>query len=157
MFKLIFLGVCGTCFGILTAAGVFTVLSAVSLVPRFIGKTHSAKAIWLYENMIIYGTTVGGLYSVFADVLDIRGFALNTLHIPENIWLPVAWCFLAVVGLFSGVMVGCLALAIAEMLDSIPIFTRRVSFRHGLGVVILCMAFAKVAGAFFYFYNITAG
>lgn len=157
MFKLIFLGVCGTCFGVLTAAGVFTVLSAVSLVPRFVGKTHSAKAIWLYENMIICGTTVGGLYSVFADILDIGGFAVNTLHIPESVWKYIAWSILATVGLFGGVMVGCLALAIAEMLDSIPIFTRRVSFRHGLGIVILCVAVAKMLGSFFYFYNITAG
>ncbi len=157
MFKLIFLGICGTCFGVLTAAGVFTVLSAVSLVPRFIGKTHSAGSIEHYENMIILGTTVGGLYSVFADILDIGGFAVNTLHIPESVWKYIAWSILATVGLFGGVMVGCLALAIAEMLDSIPIFTRRVSFRHGLGIVILCMAAAKVVGSFFYFYNITAG
>ena len=33
--------------------------------------------------------------------------------------------------------IGCLALAIAEMLDSIPIFARRISFRHGLGWAIL--------------------
>lgn len=157
MFRLIFLGICGMCFGVLTAAGVFTVLSAVSLVPRFIGKTHSAKSICLYENMIIFGTTIGGMYSVFADILDIDGFAVNTLGIPEEIWKYIAFVFLATVGLFCGIMVGCLALAIAEMLDSIPIFTRRVSFRHGLGIVILCMAAAKLLGAFFYFYHITAG
>lgn len=154
MFKLIFLGICGICFGILTSAGVFTVLSAVSLVPRFIGKMHSAKHIQRYENMIIAGTVVGGLYSVFADILDIGGFALDTLHIPKVVWSYSARGLLAIAGLFSGIMVGCLALAIAEMLDSIPIFTRRVSFRHGLGIVILCMAAAKVLGSFFYFYNI---
>lgn len=157
MFKLFFLGICGMCFGILTSAGVFTVLSTVSLVPRFIGRTHSAKCIYLYENMIVLGTIAGGLFSVFADRLDIGAVALETLHLPQKLWLYGTDVFLAIAGLSSGMMTGCLALAIAEMLDSIPIFTRRVSFRHGLGIVILCMAAAKVTGSFFYFYNIYSG
>ena len=154
MFKLFFLGMCGICFGIMTSAGVFTVLSAVSLVPRFIGKTHSAKAVILYENMIILGTTVGGLFSVFADRVRLGDVVLTTMQIPETIWNGLVNLFLSIVGFFSGMMTGCLALAIAEMLDSIPIFTRRVSFRHGLGIVILCMAAAKAMGSLFYFYNI---
>ena len=157
MFRLFFLGMCGICFGILTAAGVFTVLSAVSLVPRFIGKTHSAKAVILYENMIIFGTIVGGLFSVFADIVHIGDFALETLGIPEMVWACSVNVFLTVAGLSGGMLIGCLALAIAEMLDSIPIFTRRVSFRHGLGIVILCMAAAKLLGSFFYFYNVYSG
>jgi len=54
-------------------------------------------------------------------------------------------------GLFSGMFVGCLALAIAEMLDSIPIFTRRISLRHGIGLVGLSMAAGKLMGALVYF------
>ena len=157
MFRLLFLGTCGICFGVLTAAGVFTVLSAVSLVPRFVGKTHSAKSVIWYENMIILGTTVGGLFSVFADKVRIGDFALEVLHIPEMVWKSGVYVFLTIAGLTSGMLIGCLALAIAEMLDSIPIFTRRVSFRHGLGIVIFCMAVAKVVGSFFYFYNIYSG
>ena len=57
----------------------------------------------------------------------------------------------AVFGLFSGVFVGCLALAIAEMLDSIPIFTRRIGFRHGLGFMVLATALGKLAGSLIYF------
>lgn len=157
MFKLFFLGFCGICFGVLTAAGVFTVLSAVSLVPRFIGKTHSAKEIRLYENMIIYGTTIGGVFSVAGDELRLGMFFLGTVGVPEGIWMTIAYFILAVGGLFSGMLVGCLALAIAEMLDSIPIFTRRISFRHGLGLVVLSMAIGKLVGSLFYFMHIYAG
>lgn len=157
MFKLFFLGFCGICFGVLTAAGVFTVLSAVSLVPRFIGKTHSAKEIRLYENMIIYGTTIGGVFSVAGDELRLGTFFLGTVGVPEGIWMTIAYFILAAGGLFSGMLVGCLALAIAEMLDSIPIFTRRISFRHGLGLVVLSMAIGKLVGSLFYFMHIYAG
>ncbi len=45
------------------------------------------------------------------------------------------------------------ALAIAEMLDSIPIFARRMKFRHGVGIVILCMAIGKTIGSLIYFIN----
>ena len=68
-------------------------------------------------------------------------------------WLP-QWAgtsFVVVYGLFGGMFVGCLALAIAEMLDSIPIFTRRIGFRHGIGIVILCMSVGKLLGSLIYF------
>ena len=54
-------------------------------------------------------------------------------------------------GFFAGMFIGCLALAIAEMLDSIPIFARRISFRHGLGWAILGMAAGKLCGSLLYF------
>ncbi len=157
MLRLIMLGFCGICFGIITSAGVFTVLSAVGLVPRFIGKTHSAKEVMLYENMIILGTTVGGIFSVLGDEIRLGYFFVNRLGVSVAAWERVANIVLAAGGLFSGMLVGCLALAIAEMLDSIPIFTRRVSFRHGLGIVVLCIAVGKLCGSLFYFYNIYVG
>lgn len=157
MFRLVLLGFGGICFGIITSAGVFTVLSAVGLVPRFIGKTHSAKEVMLYENMIILGTTIGGVFSVLGDEIRLGDFFVGRLGVSMVVWENVANIVLAAGGLFSGMLVGCLALAIAEMLDSIPIFTRRVSFRHGLGIVVLSMAVGKLCGSLFYFYNIYVG
>ena len=59
--------------------------------------------------------------------------------------------FHIVFGFFAGIFVGCLALAIAEMLNSIPIFSRRTGFRHGLGTALLFAALGKMAGSIFYF------
>ena len=47
--------------GILVSAGVFTVLLSVGLVPRFAGKTHTGEKIFLYEEMVVFGTLVGCL------------------------------------------------------------------------------------------------
>ncbi len=140
-------------FGLLAAAGVFTVLSAVGLVPRFAGKTHSAKEIWLYENMVMAGTIVGCIFSVFDRDLQIGAWLEQALPGLNWLWEALGQGFLAVSGLFYGMFVGCLALAIAEMLDSIPIFTRRISFRHGLGCVVLAMAAGKLCGSLFYFWQ----
>lgn len=151
MFKLWLLGFGGLSFGLLAAAGVFTVLSAVGLIPRFIGNTHTAKEIWLYEDMVIWGTIAGGVFSLCADLWKIAPWGEK--YLMESGWQLVGTGILLIVGLFSGMFVGCLALAVAEMLDSIPIFTRRISFRHGLGLVILSVAFGKLCGALYYFWK----
>ena len=149
--KYLFLVVCGTSFGALAAAGVFTVLAAVGLVPRFAGRTHTGNKVLLYEDMIIAGTTVGGLVSVFTRYCHF-GEMLLEAGIPENILRLGGTVFLTLFGVFAGMFVGCLALAIAEMLDSIPIFARRTGFRHGLGIAVCSMAVGKVCGSLFYFF-----
>ena len=134
--------VTGASYGLLSAAGVFTVLVAVGLIPRFAGKTHTARYVLLYEEMVIFGTPE---YSQWGNYLR--------EHFPEQmrLWTAAGIGAQAVFGLFAGMFIGCLALAIAEMLDSIPIFARRISFRHGLGGAILGMAAGKICGSLFYF------
>ena len=134
------LALAGLSFGMLAAAGVFTVLSAVGLIPRFAGKTHSAKEIWLYEDMVMTGTIVGCIFSIFRRYLQIGAWLEGHLPGLDWLWNALGQGFMGVSGVFYGMFVGCLALAIAEMLDSIPIFTRRISFRHGLGCAVLAMA-----------------
>ncbi len=149
MFNLLLLGFSGLTFGMLTAAGVFTVLSAVGLIPRLIGATHSAKEIWLYEDMVMGGTIVGGVYYCFSDFAAWGAWSMQV--IPASVWGIIGVALLIIIGVFSGMFTGCLALAIAEMLDSIPIFTRRISFRHGLGCMVLAIAIGKLCGSLYFF------
>ena len=143
----------GSSYGLLSAAGVFTVFVAVGLVPRFAGKTHTAKYILVYEEMVVFGTMVGGFVSVFSRYSGVGAYLQQTF--PENLrlWLWLGTVVQLIFGLFCGMFVGCLALAIAEMLDSIPIFARRISFRHGLGFAILGVAIGKLCGSLLYFYS----
>lgn len=151
MFKLIFLAVLSGSFGLLAAAGVFTVLVAVGLVPRFAGRTHTAKQILVYEEMVVGGTIIGGLLSIFDRYVQIGSFLRQQLPDLLQVWQGLGNTVLCIAGLFSGMFIGCLALAIAEMLDSIPIFARRISFRHGIGLAILSMAIGKLCGSLFFF------
>ena len=151
MFSMIFLAVLGLSFGLLAAAGVFTVLIAVGLIPRFAGKTHTSSHVFLYEEMVVAGTIIGSFLSIFSRYSQIGAFLQMRLPSLTSVWLGAGNVVLAVFGLFCGMFVGCLALAIAEMLDSIPIFARRISFRHGIGVVVISMALGKLTGSLFYF------
>lgn len=149
--RTVFLAVFGAGYGLLAAAGVFTVLAAVGLVPRFAGKTHTGSQVILYEEAVIFGTIFGGLLSIFFRYL--RPGAWLQQRFPGQI--PALWMagdvFQGIFGIFSGMFIGCLALAIAEMLDSIPVFARRISFRHGIGIAILGVALGKLCGSLAYF------
>lgn len=150
--RIFFLIILGTSYGLLAAAGVFTVLVAVGLVPRFAGKTHTGKKVVLYEEMVIFGTLSGCILSVFSRYCGVGAWLQQ--RYPEHLqaFLELGSAFQAVFGIFAGMFIGCLALAIAEMLDSIPIFARRISFRHGLGFAILGMAAGKLCGSLVYFW-----
>ena len=141
LLKMIVLGFSGMSFGFLASAGVFTVLVAVGLVPRFAGKTHTAGYILLYEEFVIWGTICGMLFSIFESVHQ------NSKHLLTRIAFPTEIIF----GFFTGCFVGCLALSIAEMLDSVPIFSRRIRMQWGIGVGILFVALGKMVGAMLYY------
>ncbi|NLL80560.1 MAG: hypothetical protein GX234_12405 [Clostridiales bacterium] len=149
MMQYVFLAVVGICAGALVAGGLFTVLLSVGLIPRFAGKTHTNRKVFLYEEMVILGAVTGIILSVFPGCQKWGEAAV--IFFPGRTWEICGMLLLAVYGIFAGIFVGSLALAIAEMLDSIPIFTRRIGFRHGLGIVILAMALGKMCGSLYYF------
>ena len=149
-----FLALIGMSGGLIVSGGVFTVLISVGLVPRFAGKSHTSRRVLLYEEMVVAGTLAGNVLSVFGDAFPLGEWVRrNAVFGPETeqIWGAAAALLLALAGLFAGIFVGCLALAIAEMLDSIPIFARRTGFRHGLGIAVLSVALGKMAGSLLYF------
>ena len=151
----IFLALLGLSFGFTVSGGVFTVLITVGLIPRFAGKMHVAKNVFILEEMVVLGAIAGNLCSVFSDACGLGNWMLskqifgcsNTMAV----WHVIAVAILILFGLFSGIFVGSLALAIAEMLNSIPIFARRIGFRHGLGIAVLAMAVGKLIASLIYF------
>ena len=146
----ILLGILGIGAGFGVSGGVFTTLIAIGLIPRFAGKTHTADHIFLYEEMVVCGTLFGGLVSLFFPFLKVAEW-MNRVKFLSILYPFVSMAFLLIFGLFVGIFVGCLALAIAEMLDSIPVFARRMKFRHGIGIVVLSMALGKTLGSLIYF------
>ena len=150
----IFLGIVGVSGGIMVSSGVFTVLLAVGLVPRFAGKTHTGKHVFLYEEMVVLGTLTGVFFSVFEERGHVGQWIVSNMVFGTQtvrVWQILSDVLMVFFGGYAGIFVGCLALAIAEMLNTIPIFARRIGFRHGLGIAILSMALGKVVGSLIYF------
>ena len=153
--KQIFLAILGASFGFIVSGGVFTVLISVGLIPRFAGKMHVARHIFVLEEMVVFGTLFGDFVSVFSDWANLGKWVVSHQIFgagnTTGIWRMTGYAILLVFGIFSGIFVGCLALAIAEMLNTIPIFSRRIDFRHGLGFAILAVALGKLTGSLIYF------
>lgn len=149
----VFLIIVGASFGLLAAAGVFTVFVAVGLVPRFAGRTHTGDKVLLYEEMVVFGSVAGAFVSLFPECSQMGAYLQTHFPAQMAVWAALGQALQGVVGFFSGMFIGCLALAIAEMLDSVPIFSRRISFRHGLGLAVLSMAAGKLCGSLFYFWT----
>ena len=126
----VFLGLAGLTAGAAVAGGTFAFLIMLNIIPRMIGKTKTAARICLYENMIVLGGIGGNLLSVF---LMMR--------------IPLGHIFLGVYGICAGLFVGCVAVALAEILKTFPVIFRRTKVK----VILWFMALGKTAGSLFYF------
>lgn len=135
LIKQIVLCVLGLCSGVAVAAGVFAFITMLGIVPRMAARTNTAKRIFLYENAIIWGGALGNIWYLF------------------ELSLPLTQVYLCVFGLFSGIFVGCLAMALAETLRLLPIMINRLQIQQGFPLVVLGIALGKMTGTLFqYFY-----
>lgn len=142
VWKIILLWIIGISSGIMVSAGVFTVLFVVGLVPRFAGRTDTARCELFYEECLIFGAVLADVISMF----PIKG----SLGGCPDILLTVLLIF---IGMFAGIFFGCLSIALAEVLDGIPIFARRVKLKMGVSIAVLAVALGKIAGSLVYFVN----
>ena len=98
IWKQVLLGVIGFAGGISVAGGVFAFISILEMLPRLASKLHTANRVYHLENCIFWGGLTGAVLTVF------------------EISVPFGSAMLAVFGLFTGIFVGCLAMALAETL-----------------------------------------
>ena len=142
------LGIFGYAAGYMVSGGVFDVLFVTGLVPRLAGKTATAKYETTYESMIIRGTIVGTIMSVFPELSQWIGNAANSFL---KVWIQLS--LLGVTGAFTGIYVGCLALAVADLFNSLPIMLRRAHIKKRTEYILLAIAMGKIAGAVIYFWT----
>ncbi len=132
----VILSLLGLSFGISVAAGIFAFITMLGVVPRLAHRTGTAVHLYAYETCIIVGGALGNILILFE-----RRILLGNVG-------------LIIYGLFSGIFVGCLAMALAENLRVMPIFSQRLNIRKGMPIIVLMLALGKVAGTIFqYFFS----
>ena len=132
--KQIIMALIGLSAGSIVAGGLFGFVVSLGIVSDFADRTGTANRIGLYEDAVAVGGILGNLVLLY----DIPLTAISPL--------------MGVFGIFSGIFVGCWALALAEVLNVFPIFLRRINVTKGIGFVILGIAIGKVLGAIVYFF-----
>ena len=129
-----FLGLCGAAAGFAVSAGTFAFLIAIGVIPRMIGKCNRAAETMHFENAVILVGIFGNLASVF-----------------PGLRFPLGPLFLCLYGISAGIFVGCIAVALAEIINTFPIMFRRSGLKEGLSWVMVMMALGKCAGSLWFF------
>lgn len=154
--RVLILVIAGFSAGAFVSAAVFVLLSAVGMIPRFVWKFHIARKLCLFEEMILFGAVAGGLGTIYEK--ELLGFRMQKAWQWIEMTFPLLTAsgeriLLIIYGLFAGIFVGCVAVTIAEILGSIPIFLLRIRLRQGLSVPVYALALGKMIGSILYFFS----
>ncbi len=125
---LIIIGITG---GFVVAAGVYAFITLIGVLTRLAIRTNTANRILLYEDLVVLGAAIGNIVLLF------------------EIKIPFGTAGLIIFGLFSGSFIGCLAVALEEVLQVFPVLTHRIRLKVGIPIIVLCLAIGKGLGAFY--------
>lgn len=132
--KILFIIVIGFGSGVVIAGAVFAFIAIIGIVPRLAQKTRTEKYIKLYEEAII----IGGIFGTSTMIIDY--------------YMPIGKIAVIFLSICVGIFYGCLAVSLAEVLDVIPILTRRGRIKKGMTYFITAIAFGKLLGSLLYYF-----
>lgn len=129
--KFILLAFIGVVAGFIISAGLFAFITMIGVLTRLAIRTNTSQHILLYEDIVIVGATLGNILFLF----EIKFF--------------IGVIGLVLYGFFSGCYVGCLAVALEEVLQVFPIISRRMKLTVGMPFIVLALAIGKGIGTFY--------
>ena len=119
--------------GMVVSGAVFAFITILGVVPRFAQKTHTTEQIKTYESAIV----AGGIFGTIAGAVQFS--------------VPLGSVGAVVMGVAVGVFYGAMAMSLAEILNVIPILTRRGRIQTGMFYIVLAIALGKMVGSLLYF------
>jgi len=131
--KNIFVAAFGFSSGVVISGAVFAFIVIIGVVTRIAQKTGTEQYLKYYEEVILWGGILGGTSSFYI------------YH------LPIGNTFLVIASFCLGIFIGCLAVSLAEVLDVIPILSRRGRIQKGLTIFVIAIALGKLCGSLAYF------
>ena len=127
----LFLIIFGLSSGIMIGAGIISLLILVGIIPRMAQLSNTRSFINFYEKILVIGTFLGSLISI------------------QNIGITVGKVGVLIFGLAYGIFIGFLSSGLAEILDYIPIISRRLKIPTiYLKYIIISLLIGKVIGSF---------
>lgn len=127
--KYLLLAVFGVGAGVSLAGGFFALLIALGIISRFAHETKTGAYIWLYEMVVAAGGIFGTMWYLYG-------------------WeIPVGEIGLGLYGAGAGIFVGAWTMALTEIIDTIPIFMRRIYLKRGLVAIVWALAIGHSVGS----------
>ena len=127
--KFVFLAILGVCAGTMVCAGLFAFIVALGIVNKLASNLGQAANIKLFEYMVIFGSIIWNAVYLFGN--RIYG----------------GYLVLSLLGLFFGIHVGVLSLALAEVTKVMPILSMRINWHKGIQYIIIATAVGKIIGS----------
>ena len=125
----LFLGIFGFGAGIGLAGGFFALLIALGIISRFAHQTKTGKFLWVYEMVMAAGGVFGTTWYLYG-------------------WkIPIGKIGLGIYGSAAGIFVGAWAMALTEVIDTIPILMRRAALKKGLVLIVWTIAIGHTVGS----------
>lgn len=124
--------VTGLAGGLATGTAVASFITLLDIVPRLSQLTNSYQYISFYEKIITMGVVV-------TTILSFLGLNIN---ISKLVIVPI--------GLLSGVFIGLIAAALAEVVNVLPVLKRRLKLSVYLKYTLIAIALGKTFGSLFY-------
>lgn len=128
------LAIIGFAGGVSVAAGTFALITALGIVPRLAARMGVVGHVYKLESVIVLGGTIGSLLSVY--------------HFP----MRIGDVGLVIFGIFAGIFVGCLSMALAEAVKVFPVLCQRINLSYGIYLLIFMMAAGKFLGTLYQMY-----
>lgn len=130
-FTFLFLIFVGLASGLAVGSGLVAFLTILGVIPRLVHLTKTKVFFRHYEWAAILGAILFGW-------LSLNDFLFHTSNL-----------IVVLVGLFTGIFIGMLAAALFEVLNVIPILSKRIGFQEQVIVLLMAIAFGKVFGSLF--------
>lgn len=121
--------------GAIVAGGLFGFIVSLGVISDFADRTCTADKVLVYEDAVALGGIVGNLLYTYRIVIPALSWGLGFF------------------GILAGIFVGCWAMALTEILNVFPIFTRRIRLTKGIALIILSVAIGKCIGSLVYFFR----
>lgn len=119
----------GTSTGVIVGNAVAAFITLLQIIPRLIQNSDTLLFIKWYERTLILGMT---LFSV----AYFTNFSLGL-----NIYITI------IVGLFFGAFIGIFSSALAEVLNVIPVLTKKLELKEYVFYLLFAIGLGKVTGS----------
>ena len=143
----ILLAAVGLSAGVAVAGGLFAFIVELGVVADFADRTHTGDRILFYETSVALGGILGNLVYVFGI-----GSSSMMQWLSDGAQLSAGGGLLGIFGIFSGIFVGCWAMALAEILNVFPVFMRRARIVRYIAAFTISVALGKGLGAGLFFF-----
>ncbi len=119
--------------GSVLSGGLVAFISVIGIVPLMSYRTKTNHHAMLYENAIAAGSIMGAILTMWTVSIKIS---------------PI---LIVIFGFAFGNFVGVLVIALAEVLDVMPILDRRIKIKKGIALIVYAFAAGKLVGALYYY------